>query len=56
MKIQNYRRVAKSDATQMPVVAPTILDFARIVLNFISYLLSVLLPKQRASILIFYGC
>jgi len=37
MKIQNYRRVAKSDTTQMSVVAPTILDFGRKVLNFISF-------------------
>ena len=35
--IQNHRRVLESDATQMSVVAPTILDFGRIVLNFISY-------------------
>ena len=29
----------KFDATQMSVVAPTIMDFGRIVLNFISYFL-----------------
>jgi len=33
--------------TQMSVVVPTILDFGRIVLNFMAYLLSVRLPKQR---------
>jgi hypothetical protein len=34
----------------MPVVAPTILNFERIVLNFISYFLSVLSPKQSVSL------
>jgi len=33
-QIQNYLRVVKSNATQMSVIAPTILDFGRIVLNF----------------------
>jgi hypothetical protein len=31
----------------MSVVVPTILDFGRIVLNVMAYLLSVRLPKQR---------
>jgi alkyl hydroperoxide reductase subunit AhpC len=48
-KFQNYWHVVKSDATQLFVIAPTILDRGRIVLNFISYFLSALLPKQRLS-------
>ena len=34
----------------MFVVASTILDLGRIVLNLISYFLSVLLPKQKVSL------
>ena len=40
-KIQNYWCVVKTVAAQMTVVTPTILDFGRIVLNFISYFFTV---------------
>jgi hypothetical protein len=36
-KIQNHRHVIFSNAAQLPMVAPRILDLGRIVLNFISY-------------------
>jgi hypothetical protein len=40
-KIQNYKRIEESDATQMSEVTPTIMDFRRIALNFISYFFTV---------------